>query len=317
MTRVIVRRALLTLPTLIGVSLFIAVLVRLTPGDPAVAIAGPYAPPSAVNAIRVQYHLNESLPLQYVHWLWNALHGNLGFSAYLDEGVGGVVLSSVWHTLILVGCALLLAVLVGVALGVLAGTHPDSRSGKALMAANVATANVPPYVLGLVLVLVFSTKLGVLPSGSMYNLREPGGFPDLLQHLVLPTIAVAAHPMMIIARMTRASIVDTSRQEYVLVARAVGMRPRRILRRYLLWNSLPPIISVSGLQVGALLGGALFAEVIFSWPGAGSLLYQAILAHDVLVIQAVTLFIALTFIIVNLLADVLSAAINPQSRAAS
>jgi ABC-type dipeptide/oligopeptide/nickel transport system permease component len=127
-------------------------------------------------------------------------------------------------------------------------------------------------------------------------------------------LAVSAHPMMVIARMTRASILEVSRQDYVLVARAVGIRPTRVTLRYVLWNALPPVVSVSGLQVGSLLSGALFAEVIFSWPGLGELLFRALSADDVLTIQAVTLCIALVFVTVNLLADIVVGFISPQSR---
>jgi peptide/nickel transport system permease protein len=314
-TRFIARRLLLAVPTLFGVSLVVFLLTLLTPGDPARAIAGPYASSATVQAIRIQYHLNDAAPVQYVHWLLNVLRGNFGFSADLEQSVGALVLSRMLNTFVLVGTALAVAVFVGVALGVFSGRRPNSRLARGLMAANVVTANVPPYLSGLILVLVFSVSLGWLPSGGMYDLRDPGGLSDLASHLVLPAIAVAAQPMMVIARMTRASMLETAQREYVLVARAVGVAPARVTSRYVLWNALPPVISVSGLQVGALLSGALFAEVIFSWPGLGSMLYRALSAQDVLTIQAVTLCIALTFVIVNLFADVLVGLISPQSRA--
>jgi peptide/nickel transport system permease protein len=314
-THVIARRLLLLIPTLLGVSLVVFLLTQLTPGDPARAIAGPYASQDTVEALRTQYHLDQAVPLQYLNWLWDIVRGDLGFSANLDRDVGPLVISRLGNTFVLVGSALLLAIVFGVALGLLAGRRPDSPAARVLMAANVVTANIPPYLSGLILVLVFSTTLGWLPSSGMYDVRDPGGLGDLLQHLILPAIAVSLHPMMVIARMTRASILDVERQEYVLVARAVGMRPRRVTLRYVLWNALPPVVSVSGLQVGSLLSGALFAEVIFSWPGLGELLFRALSADDVLTIQAVTLFIALTFVTVNLLADVLVAFISPQSRA--
>lgn len=314
MTHFITRRLLLAVPTLVGVSLVVFALTLFTPGDPARAIAGPYASAATVQALRVQYHLDDPVPTQYVHWLGDAVRGDFGFSPDLDHSVGPLVLSRMGNTLVLVGAALALAVVFGVALGLFAGRRPDSRTARALMAANVITANVPPYLSGLILVLVFSITLSWLPSGGMYDLREPGGLGDLTRHLVLPAIAVSAHPMMVIARMTRASILETAQQEYVLVARAVGVRPARVTLRYVLWNALPPVISVSGLQVGSLLSGALFAEVIFSWPGLGQMLYRALSAQDVLTIQAVTLCIALTFVAVNLLADLLVGLISPEGR---
>lgn len=316
MTRLVVRRLLLAIPTLLGVSVVVYALVLLTPGDAAQAIAGPYASPAVVETFRAQYHLDDPIPVQYVNWLGDALRGDLGRSANLNEDVGPLVLARLLNTFLLVGSALLVAIVLGVGIGLLAGRRPDSRLAKGLMTANIITANIPPFLLGLLLVLVFAIWLQWLPSGGMQDLRAPGGVGDLLEHLILPMLAVAVAPLMVVARMTRASVLEVSEQEYVRVARAVGISPLRVTLRYVLWNALPPIISVTGLQVGALLSGALFAEVVFSWPGIGELLFRALSADDVLVIQAVTLCIALTFVLVNLLADIVIGVISPQSRTA-
>jgi peptide/nickel transport system permease protein len=312
---IVKRRLLLVVPTLVGVSLVVFMLTLLTPGDPARAIAGPYASPEVVEAFRSEYHLDESPPVQYANWLVDTVRGNLGYSANLEQEIGPLVVSRLVNTFVLVGAALLLAIVFGVTLGLYAGSRPNSRVARLLLAVNVIAANVPPYLAGLLLVFVFTTTLGWLPSSGMYDPREPGGVGDLLQHLILPAVAVAALPMMVIARMTRAAILEVSGQEFVLFARAVGMPRRRVTVRYVLWNAMPPVVSVSGLQVGALLSGALFAEVVFSWPGLGEMLYRALSADDVLTIQAVTLFIALTFVTVNLLTDLIVACISPQSRA--
>ena len=314
MVRFVVRRLVLAIPTLLGVSIVVYALRLFTPGDPAQAIAGPYASAGVVNAIRIQYHLNEPIPVQYVHWLWNAVRGNLGVSPNLNASVGPIVLSSLLHTFLLVASALLVAVLVGSGLGLLAGMRSGSLIERTTMSGAVIAGNVPPYLLALLLVLVFAITLKWLPGGGMQNLVAPGGVPDVLEHLILPTIAIAVTPLMVIARMMRASVLEVSKQEYVLVARAVGVPPRQVTLRYIFWNALPPVVSVSGLQVGTLLSSALFAEVVFSWPGLGVLLYNAVLADDVLVIQAATLCIALTFVLANLLADVLVALISPQTR---
>ncbi|MGH9892011.1 MAG: ABC transporter permease [bacterium] len=314
MRRLIVRRLWLAGLTLLGVSVVVFFLVHLTPGDPARAIAGPYASEEVVEAFRTQYHLDDPIPVQYGRWLWGALRGDFGRSAHFEQSVNSLVFFRLTNTFVLVGAALLVAVSGGILLGVLAGRRETSRTARLLMGANLVTANIPPYLSGLILILVFSLTLNLFPSGGMYDLRQPGGLPDLLAHLVLPTIAVSAQPMMVIARMTRASILEVSRHDYVLVAQSVGISPLRIATQYILWNALPPVISVIGLQVGSLLSGALFAEVVFSWPGLGELLFRALSATDVLTIQAVTLLIAFTFILVNLLADLLISFINPRSR---
>jgi len=314
MRRSVVRRLWLAGLTLLGVSIVVFFLVHLTPGDPARTIAGPYASEKVVEAFRSQYHLDDPIPVQYGRWLWDALRGDFGWSAHFEQSVNSLVFLRLTNTFVLVGAALLVAVSGGILLGLLAGRRETSRTARLLMAANLVTANIPPYLSGLILILMFSLTLNLFPSGGMYDLRQPGGLPDLLAHLVLPTIAVSAQPMMVIARMTRASILEVSRHDYVLVAQSVGIAPRRIATQYILWNALPPVISVIGLQVGSLLSGALFAEVVFSWPGLGELLFRALSATDVLTIQAVTLLIAFTFILVNLVADLLISFINPKSR---
>ena len=316
MTRFALKRLAFAVPTLLGVSIGVFLLLDLTPGDPAQAIAGPYASAETVAAFRAQYHLGDSLPAQYAHWLGNAVQGNLGQSPNLNQAVGPLVLERLGNTALAVGAALLIASVLGVAIGVYSASRPGSWTARVLMAASGAIANIPPYLSGLILILLFSTTLRWLPSGGMHDLRSPGGFGDLMRHLVLPACAVAAQPTLVIARMTRASYLDVERQEYVLVARALGVSPWRILTQYILWNALPPVLSVFGLQIGALLSGALFAEVVFNWPGLGNLLYTAVLAKDVLTIQAVTLLIAVVFVAVNLFTDLAVGVISPERRLA-
>jgi peptide/nickel transport system permease protein len=313
--RLTLRRLAFAVPTLFGVSIVVFALILLAPGDPAQTLAGPFATPEVVEAYRQKYNLDDPIPVQYLKWLGGVLHGDLGFSPNLNQDVGPLVIARLGNTLMLITGALLLTLLIGITLGLIAGRRPTSRLAKTVMVGNVVTATIPEYLLGMLLVLIFSQALGWFPSGGMENLRHPGGLPDHLYHLVLPMIAVAAGPTMIVARMTRASTLEISQQDYVRVAQSVGIRPGVVSRRYVLWNALPPIIGVSGLQVGALLSGALFVEVVFSWPGIGDLLYRALVSHDVFIIQAVTLLVAVSFILVNLVADLLIGIISPRTRA--
>ena len=315
MLRVTLRRLLLAVPTLLGVSIAVFALVLLAPGDPARTLAGPFAPPELVEAYRQQYHLDDPVPVQYLRWLTGLFQGDLGYSPNLDQPVGPLVIARLGNTMILVGTAFVLTLVIGMLIGLIAGRRPDSRLAKGVMIGNVVTSTIPEYLIGMLLVLVFSSVLGWLPSGGMQNLRDPGGAVDLLAHLILPVIAVAAGPTMIVARMTRGSVLEVSQQDYVRLAQAIGVKPGTVSRRYVLWNALPPIVSVSGLQVGGLLSGALFAEVVFSWPGIGDLLFRALAAKDVFIIQAVTLLIAVVFILVNLIADILITFISPRTRA--
>lgn len=314
--RVAGRRLLLAVPTLFGVSIVVFALIYITPGDPARSLAGPFATPEVVAEYRRMLHLDDPAPVQYVRWLGGALTGDLGFSHSFDQDVTPLVLSRLGNTMLMVGAALVLMLLAGVSIGLVAGRRPHSRLAKTMMVGNVVTSTIPEYLLGMLLVLVFSQVLGWLPAGGMEDLRNPGGLGDRLAHLILPTLAITAGPTLFVARMTRGSVLEVAQQDYVRVARAVGMPPATVSLRYVLWNALPPIVSVSGLQVGALLSGALFAEVVFSWPGIGDLLYRALTADDIFVIQAVTLLIAVVFILVNLVADLFIAVTNPRLRSA-
>ena len=182
------------------------------------------------------------------------------------------------------------------------------------MGVSLFLANIPAYLFGLVLVYIFALNLQVLPSSGMYDLRDPGGLPDLIAHLLLPAFTVSLGPMAIIARMTRGSILEVAQKDYVKMALASGIAGRRIALEYMLLNALAPIISVIGLQVGSLLGGALFAEVVFSWPGLGSQLYTAVIGRDIPTVQAATLVTAVSFVLVNLVTDVAVLALDPRTR---
>lgn len=314
MIQVICLRGLAALPILFGVSVFVFLLLHLAPGDAAQAIAGPFATREVVEAYRSEYGLNDPLPVQYVRWLMRVLHGDLGKSPALGVPIAPVVLSRFANTLVLATSSLLLAVVGGLVIGIVVGMRPRSRLSTAVMGAAIFLANIPEYLFGLLLVLVFAVNLRVLPASGMYNIRDPGGLSDLISHLVLPAVAVSLAPMAVIARMTRASVIEIGQKEYVMVARAMGLRERTITLSYVVPNALPPILSVAGLQVGSVLGGSAFAEVVFSWPGIGSQLYNAIVARDIPTIQAATLLVALTFMLVNLATDIAVSIADPRLR---
>jgi peptide/nickel transport system permease protein len=314
MLRLLVRRLLLGVFILFGVSVFVFILLHLAPGDAARSIAGPYASQEVVEAYRIAYGLDRPLPVQYAQWLGRVIRGDLGHSPTLGTPVGPLVLSRFVNTVILAGTSLVSAILVGICVGLIAGTHPRSVVDRSAMGVSLFLANIPAYLFGLLLVYVFALNLRVFPSSGMYNMRDPGGLPDLLAHLLLPAFTVALGPMAIIARMTRGSILEVAQKDYVKMALASGVPGRRIALEYMLVNALAPIISVIGLQVGTLLGGALFAEVVFSWPGLGSQLYTAVIGRDIPTVQAATLVIAVTFVLVNLATDISVLALDPRTR---
>ncbi|HBY97518.1 MAG: ABC transporter permease [Ardenticatenaceae bacterium] len=314
MVRLVVRRLLLGVFILFGVSLFVFILLYLAPGDPAQAIAGPYASQQVVEAFRERYGLNDPLPVQYLRWLGRVVRGDLGNSPTLGTPIGPLVLSRFRNTLILAGSSLTMAILAGLAIGVAAGTHSRSVLDRLLMGISLFFANIPEYLLALVLVYLLALQLQLLPASGMQDLRNPGGLPDLLAHLILPSTAVALGPMVIIARMTRGSILEVSQADYVTMARATGISNWKVTLEYILLNALPAILSVIGLQVGTLLGGAIFAEIVFSWPGLGQQLFNAVVARDIPTVQAATLVVATSFVLVNLLTDLAVLGINPRMR---
>jgi peptide/nickel transport system permease protein len=200
--------------------------------------------------------------------------------------------------------------------GVLAASRQRTVLDRAAMGASLVIGNMPPFWLGLVLIVFFAINLRWLPSLGMYSSRGPGGFEDLLAHLIMPAVATAAAPGAIIARMTRASVLEILGQDYIKVARSKGLSERAVLGLHALRVAWPPILTIAGLQLGYLLGGAVFTEEVFGWPGLGRQLVSSVIARDVQVVQGAALFIALAFVVVNLAVDLLNLYLDPRSRPA-
>jgi peptide/nickel transport system permease protein len=314
MTRVIGSRLLSTVLVLFGVALVVFLLLQLVPGDPAVTILGTGATAETVAALRTELGLDRSLPVQFFDYLGGLVQGDLGRSLTINAPVTDIMVPRFANTLILTGAALLLCIVVAVPLGVIAAHKQYSIFDRASMMISLAGASVPVYWFGLLLVGVFAITLGWLPTGGMYNPRFPGGATDLLAHLILPAIAAALVPLAVVARMTRSVMIDILQQDYIRTLRASGLSTTSILWRHALRNALPPIVNIIGLQVGYLLGGVVFVEVVFNWPGLGQQLYTSITQRDIPVVQAGVLFIALAFVIINLLADTAVGLLDPRTR---
>jgi len=224
------------------------------------------------------------------------------------------VLPRFGNTVVLTLASLLIALTVGFFVGMYAAAKSYSIFDRVSMSLTLVIGSMPPYWLALLLVLMFSLKFRWFPATGMTNILGDGGIMDIARHLVLPAIATAAAPTAIITRMVRSSMLEVLNQGYIRVARAKGVSRRAILWKHALRNALPPIATISGLQLGFLLGGALFTEVIFAWPGLGNQLYYSIVARDVVVVQAAVLVIALAFVLVNLAIDILNAYLDPRVR---
>jgi peptide/nickel transport system permease protein len=310
----LVRRLAASVLVLFGVSIVVFGTLKLIPGDAAYVLAGPNASAQDIEAIRQSLGLDQPVPVQYLTWLSHAVHGDLGRSLQLHQPVLELVLSRYGNTLLLAVSAMLLATAVGIGAGTVAALHPHTLIDRAVMLVALLGNSTPSFWLGLALILVFSLGLKLLPSSGMTSARGSGGPVDVLQHLVLPAVTLGAISAALIARMTRASLMEVLSQEYVLVARAKGLRENVLIRRHALKNALLPVLTVMGLQMGALLGGAVITETIFSWPGIGFALYQGIAMRDVPLVQGATLVIAASFVVINLLVDVLYSCVDPRIR---
>lgn len=314
MIPVIGKRLVSTILVLLGVSLVVFLLLQLVPGDPAVTILGSGATADSVAAVRAELGLDKSLPAQFFDYLGGLLQGDLGRSLTINQPVTDIMLPRFANTMILTAAALVLCIVVGVPLGVLAARRQYSVFDRVSMFVALSGASVPVYWFGLLLIGFFSIRLGVLPASGMHNSRFPGGFGDLLEHLVLPAIAAALVPLAVIARMTRSVMVEVLSQDYIRTLNASGLSSRSVLWRHAVRNALPPIVNVIGLQIGYLLGGVVFVEVVFGWPGLGQQLYTSITQRDIPVVQAGVLFIALAFVVVNLVTDSAVGLLDPRTR---
>ena len=298
------RRLLLAGPTLLGVTLVVFAMVRLLPGDPAATMAGVHATQEMVERVRRDLGLDQPIHVQYARFMGGLLRGDLGRSIR----TGRPVVSEIWErfipTLELTAASLLLATVLGVAAGIISASRPYSLFDYGSMMAALVGISVPVFWLGLMLMLLFSVKLGWLPAAGR----------GTLAHLILPAVTLAANSMALIARFTRSTMLEVIRQDYVSTARAKGLRESTVVVRHAFRNALIPVITIIGLRFGTLLSGAVLTETVFAWPGVGRLMVDSILARDYPVVQGAVLMVAGSFVLINLVVDLLYAVVNPRVR---
>ena len=314
MSRFLVRRLLLLAPVLMGVSVIVFLVLHLAPGDPAEIMLGSQATQEDRLRLRADLGLDDPLHVQYGRWLGHVARGDLGRSLWMRRPVLGEVLVRLKATLILTGTALVLSSIGGVALGILSATRPNSWLDRTSAVASLFGASMPVFWLGIVLMVIFALWLGWLPASGMYAPYGGGDLRDLLAHLALPAVTLAAASVTIIARLTRSTMLETLGQDYIRTARAKGVVERAVVLRHGLKNALIPIVTVVGVQAGYLLGGAVLTETVFAWPGVGTLMVQGILARDFPLVQGCVLVVALSFVVINLAVDLLYAWLDPRIR---
>ena len=311
MTRYIFRRLLQTVPVLLGVSVLAFAIMHVVPGDPVRLIAGPDAPESVVARVRVELGLERPLHVQYLSFLGRALRGDLGRSLRSRAPVIDEIFSRFPATLELTTVSMLLAVVVGIPLGLVAAVRRASWLDYLAMGASLSTLSMPIFWVAIVAIWLFSLQLGWLPvSGRAGPVWEWEG----LRHIALPAATLATTSLAIISRLTRSGMLDVLGREYVTTARAKGVPPWSVVGKHALKNALIPVVTVVGLQYGFLLGGAVVTETIFAWPGVGRLAITAILQRDYPVVQGCVLLVAVVFVLINLLVDVLYGWLDPRIR---
>lgn len=316
MIRKIIHRLLSTIPVLIGVSVVVFLMIHLVPGDVAEVILGPGATQEALAELRRSLHLNDPFYLQYYRWLKTILSGDLGTSVAFSIPVETLLIERLRNSAILIAGAIFLSVLLGVSGGLVAALLQNTVFDRTVLLVSLVLASVPVFWLGIVLVYYFSVNLGWLPASGMYSFGGDPTWWGLFIHLILPALTAAAVPLAVITRLIRSEALQVLQQQYVTALKAKGLGEIRILFVHVLRNILPQTLNIIGLQIGYLLGGAILTEIIFSWPGLGQLIYSAILARDIPLIQASVLTVGGIFVLINAFTDVLGMMIDPKSRAA-
>jgi peptide/nickel transport system permease protein len=317
MRRYALQRLATTIPILIGVSVVTFVLIKLVPGDPATAILGPAASnPTALAAVRQEMGLDKPLIVQYWIWLSHVAVGDLGQSSQFRVPVMSVMPQKVANTVILTAGSLAWAVVLGLGVGIVGAVRRGSIADRLLMFLALTSASAPVFWIGILLSYVFSIQLHLLPALGMTSATEQATPLTVLSHLILPSLANSMISLAVIARVVRSTLLDALEQPYILAARARGMSTRRMVVRHAFRNVLPDAINITGLQVGYLFGGALFTEVVFSWPGIGSLIYSSIQARDYVMLQGAVLVVSAVFIAVNFVSDAARVALDPRAQPA-
>jgi peptide/nickel transport system permease protein len=308
--RFVLGRLIATIPVLFILSIAIFLMLHLTPGDPVKLMLGEDATPEAVTALRADLGLDKPLPVQYLLWLGNVLRGDLGHSIRTHQPVLDAIVSRLPVTLELTFLSLVVALLIGIPAGIVAATKRNSPADIASTTVALMGISVPNFFLGILLILLFSLRLRILP---------PSGYVPFLQNpllnvklMLMPSVSLGAALAGIIARMMRSSLLEALGADYIRTARAKGLSGQAVIIGHALKNSLIPVVTVIGLQMGALLGGAILTETVFALPGIGRLVVDSIFARDFPVVLGVILFLALTRVVSNLIADLLYAKIDPR-----
>jgi peptide/nickel transport system permease protein len=310
----VIRRVLQVIPVTFGVTLLVFAMMLLIPGDPARAILGSYATPENIETLERQLALDQPPHVQYVTWLGNVVQGDFGRSYSLNRPVLDEILERFSATMLLAGTALLITVVLGLVAGIVAAVKQHKWQDRAFTIGALVGLSIPSFWLAMILIVVFSLGLGWFPTSGMRPAFGASGPLVVLHHLVLPATALALVAAGVIARLTRSSMLEVLRQDHVRTATAKGISRRSVIMRHGFRNAVVNVVPVIGVQVGFLLGGAVYVETVFGWPGIGRMLVTAISTRDILLVQGGVLLVAVTYVLINLAADLIQAALDPRIR---
>jgi len=326
----IIRRIFILIPTLLGVSILVFLMLHITPGDPAELLLGERATEEALVELREHLGLNEPLYVQYGMFLKRLMKGDLGETIWTRQKVWTEIKHRFPATIELTLAALCIACFFGIIFGIISATKQYSIFDYVSMIGALAGVSMPIFWLGLIFMLIFSLNLGWLPISGRLSVdidlevitnfyildavltRNWAALKDAIWHLIMPAVTLSTIPMAIVARMTRSAMLEVLRQDYIKTAKAKGLSNFTVTFKHALRNALIPVVTTVGLQFGVALGGAILTETIFAWPGVGKWMYDAVMQRDYMVIQGGTLIIAAVFVVINLCVDVLYAVINPR-----
>lgn len=312
MSGYILKRILSTIPVMLMVATGVFLLLKLTPGDPVGILLGPDASEERRIALRDELGLNDPVLEQYVRWIGNALHGDFGDSLFLDQPVATSIISRAVPTILLTTCAVVVALTIGIPLGVLSAVKRGSWFDVGSMGIAIVGISIPTFWLGLNLMLLFSVKLGWLP---IAGYSPPGdGLGKALKYMIMPAFTLGFAQSALLARMTRSMMLDVLNADYVRTGRAKGVREYSVVMTHAFRNAFLPILNIVGLAIAGLLGGAVVTEQIFNIPGVGRLLIQAVTRRDVPLVQGTVLIAAIVYVMVNLFVDIIGASLDPRVR---
>jgi len=318
MGRYILRRVLVSIPTLLGVTMLVYLFINLAPGDPISVMLSPeqiaLGGPNYMQAARERLGLNQPIPIRYLIWLKEVLRGNWGYSIQFQKPVLGRVTERLGATLRLTAAALCIALLLGIPIGILSAVKQYSIIDYFVTVSSFVGVSVPVFFLGLALIYIFSLKLDLLPPGGMQTIGQPPTLGDALAHLVLPALMLGLASTASFARYTRASMLDVIRQDYLQTARAKGLREIVVFAKHAFPNAMLPVLTVIGLQLPNLFAGAVITETVFAWPGMGRLAVDAINYRDYPLLMGITTLFAILVLTSNLLTDLAYAAADPRIR---